>query len=147
MTEIPIKFKSAAPEIADSKCDGSELYALQVLGVDMEDEFPDKCIVVIQQFEIKVPDSYVVAEIEGSTWFRQYKIDSAGREYLHACNEIYPDIELNSLKWNVDWKIKGIIRQRNMRRKIKTYKYPNEWFKFYSLGGSLMLETLFQHHA
>ena len=122
MTEIPIKFKADDADITASKCDGSELYALQVLGVDMEDEFPDKCVIVIQQFEVKVPDSYVIAEVEGGTWFRQYKIDSDGRVYLYACNEIYPDIELN----NIDWKIKGIIRQRNIRRKIKTYKYPNE---------------------
>jgi SOS-response transcriptional repressor LexA len=122
MTDIPIKFKSDDPVISSSKCDGSELYALQVLGVDMEEEFPDKCIIVIQQFEAKVADSYVLAEVEDGTWFRQYKIDSNGREYLYACNEIYPDIELN----NIDWKIKGIIRQRNMRRKIKTYKYPKE---------------------
>lgn len=122
MTNIPITFKAEEPEITASKCDGSELYALQVLGVDMEDEFPDKCIIVIQQFELKVPDSYVLAEVEGGTWFRQYKADSNGREYLYACNEIYPDIELNNIEWN----IKGIIRQRNMRRKIKAYKYSNE---------------------
>ncbi|MCP4080347.1 MAG: S24 family peptidase [Planctomycetaceae bacterium] len=103
-------------------CDGNELFALQVLGHDMEDEFPDKCIVMIQHFEEKIPDSYVMAEVDGIKWFRQYKIDDNGREYLSACNEIYPDIEL----YNIDWKVLGIIRQRNIRRKVKNYTYSNE---------------------
>ncbi len=105
-----------------SACEGNELFALQVLGHDMEDEFPDKCIVMIQHFKEKITDSYVMAEVDGIKWFRQYKIDDSGREYLSACNEIFPDIEL----YNVDWKILGIIRQRNISRKVKNYTYSNE---------------------
>jgi len=85
----------------------------------MEDEFPDKCIIIIEHFDGKIPNSYIMAEVDNTKWFRQYKIDSDGREYLYACNKIYPDIELN----NVDWKVLGLIRQRNISRKIKTYTY------------------------
>ncbi len=102
-----------------SSCSGSESFALQVLGKDMEDEFPEKCIIIIQNHEEKIPNSYVLVEVEGIKWFRQYKIDSDGREYLHACNEIYPDIELDG----IEWKILGFIHQRNIRGKIKFYDY------------------------
>ena len=105
-----------------SSCGGDEIFALQVLGKDMEDEFPDKCIVIIQHFSGKIPDSYVMVEVDGIKWFRQYKVDPNGREYLRACNEIFPDIELN----DIDWKVLGLIRQRNVRRDRKKYKYANE---------------------
>jgi len=116
MTDTPIKVQ---PEIPSSKCAEKEPYALQVLGVDMEPEFPDKCIIIIEHFEAKIPDTYVFVEVEGSRWFRQYKKDDGGREYLYACNEIFPDIELNGL----DWKVLGLIRSRNFKRKIKNYSY------------------------
>ncbi|MBT8449223.1 MAG: S24 family peptidase [Gammaproteobacteria bacterium] len=103
-----------APE---SSCSEKEPYALQVLGNDMEPEFPDKCIIVIEQSTNKVTDAYVVAEVEGSRWFRQYCQDENGREYLKACNSLYPDIELVG----VDWSIQGIIRQKNIGRKITKY--------------------------
>ncbi len=119
MTDNSIKIQ---PNENSSNCDGKELFALQVLGNEMEDEFPDKCIIIIQHFDGKVPDSYVLVELDDIKWFRQYKIDPDGREYLHACNEIYPDIELN----NVDWKMIGIITQRNIRRKRKIYNHSGE---------------------
>ena len=100
-----------------SSCSEKEPYALQVLGNDMEPEFPDKCIIVIEHSEAKIPDSYVVAEVEGSRWFRQYCCSDDGREYLKACNPIYPDIELNGLNWSVT----GIIRQKNVRKEITKY--------------------------
>ena len=119
MVEIPIQV--AGNEGGDT-CSESEPFALQVLGDGMEPEFPDKCIIVIEPFEKKVPDSYVFIEVEGSKWFRQYRKDADGREYLYACNDTYPDIDLKDL----NWKVLGIIRQRNIRREVKHYKYDNE---------------------
>lgn len=104
-------------EAPESACSEKEPYALQVLGNDMEPEFPDKCIIIIEPNDQKVPDSYVVAEVDDSRWFRQYCCDADGREYLHACNSLYPDIELAGL----DWTIQGIIRQKNVRREITKY--------------------------
>ena len=101
----------------ESSCAEKEPFALQVLGNDMEPEFPDKCIIVIEHANSAKPDSFVVAEVEGSRWFRQYKQDSDGREYLQACNPLYPEINLQ----NVEWKIEGIIRQKNERRNITKY--------------------------
>ena len=119
MVDIPIKIESQSN--GDS-CSETEPFALQVLGDSMEPEFPDKCIIIIEPFERKVPDSYVFVEMEGSKWFRQYKVDDNGREYLFACNDTYPEIDLKDL----NWKILGIIRQRNIRRQVKHYSYTNE---------------------
>lgn len=119
MVEIPIQ----VPDNEDGgTCSESEPFALQVLGDSMEPEFPDKCIIIIEPFERKVADGYVFVEVEGSKWFRQYKKDDDGREYLFACNDTYPDIDLKDL----NWKVLGIIRQRNIRREVKHYKYENE---------------------
>ena len=100
-------------------CAELEPFALQVLGDSMEPEFPDKCIIIIEPFEDKIDGAYMFVEVEGSKWFRQYKQDPDGREYLYACNDTYPDIDLKDL----NWKVLGIIRQRNIRRKVKHYKY------------------------
>ena len=102
-------------------CAQKEPYALQVLGADMEPEFPDKCIIVIEPYTRAVPDSYVVAEVEGEKWFRQYK-EEAGRIYLSANNPIYPDIDLN----NLEWEVVGIIRQRNVKRDVQHFEYAHE---------------------
>ena len=69
---------------------------------------------------------YVMALVEGVRWFRQYLKDDQG-ERLVALNDIYPPIELTGL----EWKVEGIIMQRNLRRhqspsgrrEVKHYKY------------------------
>lgn len=108
---------SEVEKFTPDSCSEKEPYALQVLGHDMEPEFPDKCIIIIEHSELKVPDSYVVAIVEGGRWFRQYCQDDDGREYLKACNPIYPDIELA----NIEWSVEGIIRQKNEHNKIIKY--------------------------
>jgi phage repressor protein C with HTH and peptisase S24 domain len=100
-----------------SECQGSEPYALQVLGDSMEPEFPDQCIVILQAMNGVRSGAYVFAEVEGVRWFRQYVKDDDGREWLVALNDLYPEIDLTGL----DWRILGVIVQRNVRRKIKHY--------------------------
>jgi SOS-response transcriptional repressor LexA len=104
-----------------SGCALQEPFALQVLGPDMEPEFPDKCIVIVEPTEYCRSGMYVFAEVEGVRWFRQYVHDEQGRERLIALNERFPDIDLNGL----DWKVLGVIIQRNIRRKIKHYEYAD----------------------
>lgn len=99
-----------------------EPYALQVLGDQMEPEFPDRCIVIIEPNDARVNESFVFAEVEGVRWFRKYIRDEGGRERLVALNRIYPDIELNGL----EWRVLGLIIQRNIRRQIKHYDYSHE---------------------
>jgi SOS-response transcriptional repressor LexA len=100
-------------------CAMQEPFALQVLGPDMEPEFPDKCIVIIEPTEACRSGMYVFAEVEGVRWFRQYRRDEQGREWLMALNETFPDIDVTRL----EWKVLGVIIQRNVRRKIKHYEY------------------------
>jgi SOS-response transcriptional repressor LexA len=108
--------------IVDTDCSFSEPYALQVLGNDMEPEFPNQCIIIIDPTERCGDGAYVFIEVETVRWFRQYREDAAGNKWLVATNTLYPHIALNG----VDYKILGVIIQRNVRRKIKRYQhYPN----------------------
>lgn len=100
-----------------SSCSSSEPFALQVLGDSMEPEFPDECIVVIEPNDECSDGAYVMAEVENSLWFRQYFNDDKG-ERLVAVNDSYPDIPLGDMQW----KILGVIVQRNVRRDVKHYK-------------------------
>ena len=100
-------------------CSLSEPYALQVLGNEMEPEFPDQCIVVIRPEDSCTDGMNVFVEVEGVRWFRQYRRDATGRETLVALNDLYPEIDLTGLEWQV----LGIIIQRNIRRQIKHYRY------------------------
>jgi len=43
--------------------------------------------------------------------------DENGREWLIALNDLYPEIDLTGL----EWRILGVITQRNVKRKIKHY--------------------------
>lgn len=101
-------------------CGRAEPYALQVLGDEMEPELPDRCIVVVEPTESRRDNAYVVAEIEGVRWLRKYVKDSKGEERLVAENPLYPDILLAGL----DWRVLGIVIQRNIRRQIKHYRHP-----------------------
>lgn len=94
-------------------------FALQVLGDSMEPEFPDKCVVIIEQTERCSHGMYAFVEVEGMRWFRQYQVDGQGRERLVALNRRYPDIDLTGRAW----KLMGIIIQRNIRRRVKHYRY------------------------
>lgn len=103
----------------ETGCAWREPFALQVLGDSMEPEFPDKCVVLIEHAEQCSNGMYVFVEVEGVRWFRQYQVDEDGREWLIALNDLYPEIDLTGL----EWKVMGIIIQRNVRRKIKHYHY------------------------
>ena len=100
-----------------TNCCLAEPYATQVLGNEMEPEFPDRCIVIIDPTDQCKDGEYVFIEVEGVRSFRQYRETADGRMWLRAVNELYPDIELNGLVY----RILGVIIQRNIRRKIKHY--------------------------
>ncbi len=102
-----------------SACSLSEPYALQVLGNDMEPEFPDRCIIIIDPTDNCSDGAYVFIEVDQVRWFRQYREDETGKRWLAAENPLYPDIELNGL----DYTIHGVIIQSNIRRKIKRYRH------------------------
>lgn len=102
--------------LKDNPCSLHENYAAQVLGDSMEPEFPDKCVVIIHPSDRAYSGAYVFAEVEGVRWFRQYLKDAEG-ERLVALNGLYPEIRLDRL----EWRIIGLVVQRNIRRKVKHY--------------------------
>lgn len=107
------------PMLEGTGCSMHEPYALQVLGPDMEPEFPDKCVVIVEPTEQCRDGMYIFAEVEGVRWMRQYRRNDQGREWLLALDPRFPEIELTGL----DWKVLGVIIQRNIRRNIKHYDY------------------------
>ena len=109
----------ADPTLETGGCSMQEPFALQVLGDQMEPEFPDKCIVIIDPADQCRHGMYIFVEVEGVRWFRQYRRDADGKEWLVALNGLYPEIDLTGL----EWKVLGVIIQRNVRRKIKHYEY------------------------
>ncbi|KAA6184320.1 S24 family peptidase [Thiohalocapsa marina] len=109
------------PMLEGTGCALHEPFALQVLGPDMEPEFPDRCIVIVEPTEYCRSGMYVFAEVEGVRWFRQFHRDGQGREWLMALNPDFPQIELTGL----EWKVLGIVIQRNIRRQIKHYDYDD----------------------
>jgi SOS-response transcriptional repressor LexA len=109
----------ADPTSSGTGCSLLEPYALQVLGNEMEPELPDRCIVIVEPTDLRRNGTFVVAEVEGVRWLRKYVRDSAGAERLIAENRIYPDIDLDGL----EWRVLGVVIQRNIRRKIKHYDY------------------------
>jgi len=97
-------------------CSYNELYPLQVLDDSMEPEFPSNCIVVVEPSNICATGAYVVAEARGERWFRRF-VSTGEEKRLVALKPGYPDIELS----DGDYKILGVIVQRNLGRKIKHY--------------------------
>ncbi len=59
---------------AYSGCSESEPFALQVLGDDMQPEFPDGCIIIGEPNAVVVDGCYVIALIDGEYLFRQLHI-------------------------------------------------------------------------
>ncbi len=102
--------------LSDNSCATKENHAAQVLGDSMEPEFPDKCVVIIHPSDRAYSGAYVFAEVEGARWFRQYFRDEQG-ERLVADNPRYPVMPLADL----EWRILGVVVQRNVGRKIKHY--------------------------
>ncbi len=99
-------------------CSYNELYALQVLDDSMEPEFPEKCVIVIEPSNVCATGAYVVSTVGEERWFRQFIRDEEGNEKLTALNSNYPDIDLNG----TDFRIEGVIVQRNIQRQIKRYR-------------------------
>jgi SOS-response transcriptional repressor LexA len=98
-------------------CSYNELYPLQVLDDSMEPEFPEKCVIVVEPSEVCATGAFVVAETQGERWFRQFISAGSGGKRLVALKAGYPDIELK----DGEYKILGVIVQRNLGRKVKHY--------------------------
>lgn len=100
-----------------SQCSNSEPFALQVIDNSMEPEFPDKCIVIIEPIDRCGNGDHIFVEVEGVRWFRKYIECEDGTKKLIALNDLYPEIDIT----NLEYRVLGVIIQRNVKRKIKHY--------------------------
>lgn len=98
-------------------CSYNELYALQVLDDSMEPEFPEKCVIVIEPSDQCTNGAFVIAEVAGKKIFRQYLDNPTTGKQLAALKTGYDPI----LQAQENFRIEGVIVQRNIRRKIKHY--------------------------
>ncbi len=72
-------------ENAHSSCSESEPFALQVLGHDMEPEFPKGCIIVAEPNAVLIDGCYVIAQHEDEYLFRQLRINAQNDSWtLHS---------------------------------------------------------------
>ena len=77
-------------------CEESEPFALQVLGGDMEPEFPDGCIIIGEPNAVVSDGSYVIAKHNGEYIFRQLRIDGdTGQWALTAIKEGLPELKIS----------------------------------------------------
>ena len=87
--------------MSTSDCSYAEPFALQVLGDSMEPEFPDKCVIVVAPTDACYNGAYVVIEVDGERWFRQYVEDADGNKRLVAANPDYPEIPLAGTQFTI----------------------------------------------
>ncbi|MCP3668209.1 MAG: S24 family peptidase [Gammaproteobacteria bacterium] len=98
-------------------CSYNELYALQVTDDSMDPEFPLGTVIVIEPSQVCANGAFIVAFVDDERWFRQLIRDDNG-ERLIALKEGHPDIDLNGK----EYRIEGVIVQRNIEREVKHYK-------------------------
>lgn len=78
-----------------NSCSESEPFALQVLGDDMEPEFPNGCIIIGEPNAVAIDGCYVIAHIDDEYIFRQLHIDAKTNQWtLSALKEGLPVIKL-----------------------------------------------------
>lgn len=98
-----------------SSCEGSDPFALQVLGQSMSPEFPDGCIIVAEPDGVIEDGCFVVAIHNAEPIFRQLVI-AGDRRFLKPLNDAFPVLELGP-----DDTIRGRVIQKVNRRERKRY--------------------------
>lgn len=102
-----------------------EPFALRVIGRSMEPEFTDGNIIIVDPGHPVVNGVYVVVEKEDEhgteVVFGQYFEDGS------RCWVKYLNPEFEAVELPLGFSIKGVITQRNSRRRkdIKHYEYPD----------------------
>ncbi len=105
---------------AKSGCEESEPFALQVLGDDMEPEFPDGCIVVCEPNAVVSDGSYVVAKHEGEYIFRQLNIGADNGQW--TLSALKPDLPVLEISGREDVRARVVQSTNGRRHTRKFYK-------------------------
>ena len=99
-------------------CSESEPFALQVLGDDMEPEFPNGCIIIGEPNAVVSDGSYVIAKHDDEFIFRQLHIDdNTGQWTLSAIKEGMPILEISGR----DDVRARVVQSTNGRRKTRKF--------------------------
>jgi DNA polymerase V len=99
-------------------CSESEPFALQVLGDDMEPEFPNGCIIVGEPNAVVSDGSYVIAKHDDEFIFRQLHInDQTGQWTLNAIKDGLPVLEISGR----DDVRARVVQSTNGRRKTRKF--------------------------
>jgi phage repressor protein C with HTH and peptisase S24 domain len=101
-----------------SACENNEPFALMVLGGDMAPEFEDGDVITIDPSYPLVVGAYIIADIEGELYFRQYQCDATGQATLVALNDAVTSIPLDN-----NWVHKGTVVQSARKRCYTSYEY------------------------
>ncbi len=98
-------------------CNGSESFALQVLGSSMEPEFPADCIIVVEPTGVVEDGCFVVAQQRDEVILRQLK-RHGGSWTLHALENGHPVITLDDLST-----VRGRVIHRAGRKRHEGKSY------------------------
>jgi len=98
-------------------CSALEPYALRVIGDSMDPEFWDGCIIIVDPGGKAQHESFVVADYNGDTVFRQFHIENE-RRFLKPLNPGYAATELVG-----EYKIRGVVVQRSGKRRSQHKHY------------------------
>ena len=101
--------------------EGLEPFALRVIGDSMEPEFQDGHIIIVDPGFPLLNSVYAVIKNNGEFIFGQYFKDDSG-SWIRYLNP-----EFENIKLEADFEVKGIITQRNGRKRkdIKYYDYTS----------------------
>ena len=101
-----------------SGCSESEPFALQVLGDDMEPEFPNGCVVIGEPNAVVSDGSYVIAKHDDEYIFRQLHInEQSGQWTLSAIKEGLPVLNISGR----DDVRARVVQSTNGRRKTRKF--------------------------
>jgi SOS-response transcriptional repressor LexA len=105
-------------ELLESNCStNSEPFALQNLGIMMEPEFSENCIIIIDPGMALHNMAYALIEFEGELYFRQY-LERGNDKFMVCLNPSFPEIELKG-----NWEHKGCIVQQKQRKQKPLHYY------------------------
>jgi len=93
-------------------CSSRAPYALMVYGDQMEPEFKEGAVIIVDPDQPYGHGAYVVADYEGEVYFRRFEIREQ-QAYLIADNSKHPEIKLIST-----YNVRGVITQQSRNRKL-----------------------------
>ncbi len=110
--------------MAQSGCssEGMEAYALRVIGDSMSPEFEDGHIIIVDPAFPLLDGVYAVVVNNNEVIFGQYFVGGLGHEHEH-CRIEYLKPDMGSVILAADFQKKGVITQRNSRRRRDTKRY------------------------